>query len=126
MKLFIWDYMPRIDYVAMLKPFAREMRKNMTPQEKHLWYDYLRNCVAQVRRQKQFGRFIVDFYCASAKLVIEVDGSQHYSREGLAYDRERTAYLKGLGLSVIRFTNDDIDNRFESVCKAIEQAISQT
>ena len=117
--------MPKTDYTAMLKPYAQEMRRNMTPQERHLWYDFLRRYPAQFRRQKQFGRFTVDFYCASAKLIIEIDGGQHYSQQGLAYDRERTAYLNGLGLRVVRFTNLEIENQFESVCRCIDLAVDE-
>ena len=105
------------------KTAAQELRKNMTPQEKRLWYDFLKNYPLQFRRQKQFDRFIVDFYCAKAMLVIEIDGSQHYTAQGLAYDKERSDFLQRLGLTVIRFSNDDVNSRFEGVCRAIHQAV---
>ena len=102
---------------------ARHLRKEMTKEERHLWYDYLKNCPVQFRRQKQFGYYIVDFYCASAKLVIEVDGSQHYEPQGKAYDEERSAFLSALDLAVLRFSNRDIDRDFRGVCEQIDNAI---
>lgn len=90
-----------IHYSRNTKQAAQELRKNMTPQEKHLWYDYLRTYPQQFRRQKQIDRFIVDFYCASARLVVEIDGSQHFSPEGIAYDAERTNTLARYGVRVI-------------------------
>ena len=110
-------------YSPKLKPSAQQLRRSMTPQEKQLWFDYLKGYPVQFRRQKQFGRFIVDFYCARAKLVIEIDGMQHSSEQGFAYDSERSNYLRSLGLSVIRFTNRDIDRHFESVCSEIHNEV---
>ena len=100
------------------------LRKNMTRQESHIWYDFLSKYPYRFRRQKQFGRYIVDFYCSKAKLVIEIDGGQHYSDEGFAYDQDRTAYLNGLGLKVIRFTNTEIDQNFNAVCESINEQVN--
>lgn len=107
------------------RPLAQQLRREMTRQEKHLWYDFLKSHPAQFRRQKQFGNYIVDFYCAEHKLVIEIDGSQHYDPEEKAYDRQRTAYLNGLGLRVERFTNHDIDAHFNEVCAMIHKLIHE-
>ena len=108
-------------------PLARVLRKNMTPEEKHLWYDYLKNYPVRFVRQKTMGRYIVDFYCAKAKIVIEIDGSQHYSDKGYEYDVERTEYLeREFGVKVIRFTNTDIANRFAGVCSWIENEVEQS
>ena len=108
-------------------PFAKTLRKNMTPEEKHLWYDFLRDYPVRFMRQKTMGRYIVDFYCAKAKIVIEIDGSQHYSDKGYENDVERTAYLeKEFGVKIIRFTNLDIVNKFEGVCSWIDKEVGQS
>ena len=101
------------------KPHAQRLRREMTPQERHLWYDFLRNCPAQFRRQKQFGPYIVDFYCAEAKLVIELDGAQHYEEDAVAADRKRDETLANLGLQVLRYSNADIGRSFGAVCEDI-------
>ena len=82
---------------------ARRLRREMTPHERKLWYLFLRKYPVKIYKQRIIGKFIVDFYCASAKLVIEVDGSQHYEPQGMAYDVERSAFLSALGLNVLRF-----------------------
>jgi len=115
--------MEKIYYNKTLKPKAQQLRREATPQENRLWYDFLKSYPIQFRRQKQFARYIVDFYCSSAKLVIELDGSQHYTEEGLIHDRARTAYLESLGLHVIRFSNREIEDDFEAVCVAIDRAV---
>lgn len=114
-----------LSYDGRKKPFAQDLRKEMTRQERHLWYDFLHTCPARFRRQKQFGYYIVDFYCAEHKLVIEIDGSQHYDPEDKAYDQQRTAYLNSLGLRVERFSNYDIDNHFNEVCAMISKLIGE-
>ena len=91
----------------------------MTKEEKHLWYAFLKPLPQTVNRQKVIGRYVVDFYCASAKLVIEIDGSQHFNEEGKEKDRERDAYLSNLGITVVRYTNLDIHERFAAVCADI-------
>lgn len=114
-----------IHYSRNTKQAAQELRRNMTPQEKRLWYDYLRTYPQQFRRQKQFDRFIVDFYCASARLVVEIDGAQHFTPEGTAYDSERTNILARYGLRVIRFTNVQIDEQFHGVCCEIDRMVAE-
>lgn len=104
---------------------AQELRKNMTRQEKHLWYDYLRTYPIRILRQKVVGDFIVDFYCAKAKIIIEVDGSQHYMEDGLLYDEKRTRILKTYGLEVFRFSNMDIDKKFTGICQMIDDEINK-
>ena len=104
---------------------AQTLRKNMTKEERHLWYDFLKTYPVQFNRQHPIGQYIVDFYCYQAKLVVELDGSQHYDPEAIAYDKQRTAYLQSQGFSVIRFTNRDIAERFRSVCEAIDIVVNQ-
>ncbi len=98
---------------------AKVLRKNMTKEERHLWYDFLKSLPITVNRQKVIGNYIVDFYIATAKLVIELDGSQHYEDSGIAYDEKRDEYLNSLGIKVLRYSNLDINQRFESVCEDI-------
>ena len=102
---------------------ARRLRREMTPHERKLWYLFLRKYPAKIYKQRIIGRFIVDFYCASAQLVIEVDGSQHYESQGLAYDSERSVFLEALGLEVLRFSNREIDRNFCGVCEQIDMAV---
>ena len=96
-----------LPYKSTLISRAKELRKQATPQENHLWYDFLRSYPVRFQRQKTIDSFIADFYCHAAKLVIEIDGSQHYEQQGQAYDRERTAILEHYGLEVLRFSNRD-------------------
>lgn len=112
-----------LPYNKKLIPRAKQLRKDMTKQERHLWYDFLSKYPVRFQRQKTISGFIVDFYCHSAKLVIELDGSQHYSEEGLAYDEERTKILNTYNLEVIRFSNRDVDTNFNGVCKTIDDKI---
>ena len=109
--------MKAIRYDPAYKPFAQRLRREMTAEERHLWYDFLRGLPVQVRRQKQFGNYIVDFYCARAKLVIELDGSQHFEGKGQQRDRERDAYLESLGLRVVRIDNGELKRNFRGVCE---------
>ena len=104
---------------------ARKLRADMTPQERKLWYLFLKSYPVKVYKQRIVGPYIVDFYCASAKLVVEVDGSQHYDEEAQKKDAERTAYLNRLGLKVIRYSNADINERFDQVCQHIHQTINE-
>lgn len=106
-------------------PIAKALRKNMTKEEKHLWYDFLRAYPIRFSRQKVLGKYIADFYCAEAKLVIELDGSEHYTEEGRQHDEKRTAFLNEYGLTVIRFTNLDIRDRFQGVCLYIDCVVKQ-
>ena len=102
-----------------LTHFSKSLRKNMTKEERHLWYDFLKSLPVTIHRQKTIGNYIVDFYCHSAKLVIELDGSQHYEDKGKIDDIIRDRYLSDLGLKVLRYTNLDINRRFEAVCEEI-------
>ena len=104
---------------------ARRLRREMTPHERKLWYLFLRKYPVKIYKQRIIGKFIVDFYCASAKLVVEVDGSQHYEPQGMAYDMERSAVLLALGLVVLRFSNRDIDRDFCGVCEQIDITIQR-
>ena len=106
-------------YSEDLKPSAQKLRRDMTKEEKHLWYDYLKMFPVQFRRQKQFGIYIVDFFCAHAKLVIEIDGSYHHEARQAQWDKARTDYLNSLGLEVLRFHNADVREHFEGVCTQI-------
>ena len=99
---------------------ARRLRREMTPHERKLWYLFLRKYPVKIYKQRIIGRYIVDFYCAAAKLVIEVDGSQHFEAQGMAYDADRSAFLSDLGLEVLRFSNREIDRYFREVCEQID------
>jgi len=106
-------------YNSKLTPNARNLRKDMTKEERHLWYDYLKQLPVTVHRQKAIGRYIVDFYIASAKIVIELDGSQHYEDTAKHADEERDAYLQSIGCRVLRYSNADVNQKFRSVCEDI-------
>lgn len=106
-------------------PTARMLRKNMTKEEKHLWYDYLRLHPARFSRQKVLGKYIADFYSAKAKLVIELDGSQHFTEKGEIHDAERTAFLEQYGLTVIRIPNWEINTNFNGVCQYLDKTINE-
>ena len=102
---------------------SQDLRKNMTKEERHLWYDFLKTYPIQFKRQYPVGAYIVDFYCYQAKLVLELDGSQHCEPSALEYDRNRSEYLKSQGLYVIRLSNRDITEQFRSVCEMIDTAV---
>ncbi len=104
---------------------AQALRKNMTKEERHLWYDFLKTYPVQIRRQHIIQNYIVDFYCYQAQLVIELDGNQHCTPEGLEYDRRRTALLESQGLKVMRISNLDVMRRFRSVCEGIDLEIQK-
>ena len=106
-------------YNKKLVPNAQELRKNMTAEERHLWYDFLKKLPIPVKRQKNIENYILDFYIPSAKLAIEIDGQQHKLAENREDDRIRDEYLNSLGITVVRYTNDDIRNRFHAVAKDI-------
>ena len=109
-----------------LSPYAKELRKNMTKEERHLWYDFLRSYSERFLRQKVFGNYIVDFYCAKAKLVIELDGSQHYEPSEIEHDRLRSLYLESLGLKVLRIPNNEISRNFRGVCEYIDMEVKKS
>ena len=108
-----------------LTPAAKDLRKNMTEEEKSLWYGFLRTYPVHFYRQRVVGQFIADFYCAKAKLIIELDGSQHYEEKGLQYDAARTSFLEQHGLTVIRVPNSEIKYDFNGVCKRIDMLVKQ-
>lgn len=112
-------------YDRKLKARADYLRKHMTQQEWNLWYFYLRNHKLKWYRQRIIDRFIVDFYCHTAKLVIEIDGGQHYTEQGISYDTERTQVLEGYGLKVLGYTNKQLAYNFQAVCLDIERNLSQ-
>ena len=109
-----------------LVPLAKQLRKEMTKEERHLWYDFLRNHPVRFSRQKILGKYIADFYSAEAKLIIELDGSQHYEDRNMEKDAERTAFLEGYGLTIIRIPNNEISRNFRDVCAAIDVAVRQS
>ena len=109
-----------------LVPFAKQLRKEMTKEERHLWYDFLRAYPARFSRQKVLGKYIADFYSAEAKLVIELDGSQHYEDGNIGKDTERTTFLDGYGLTVIRIPNNEVSRNFRGVCEYIDSAVKQS
>ena len=102
-----------------LTPNAKALRRNMTKQERHLWYDFFKQLPITVHRQKILGNYIVDFYIASAKLVVELDGSQHYDPINRLEDAVRDAWLQNAGYRILRYSNEDSNLRFQSVCEDI-------
>lgn len=112
-----------LEYNKNLIPRAKELRKNATPQENELWYKFLRTYPFRFQRQKTIGQFIVDFYCHEVKLALELDGSQHFTPEGHTYDEARTAAIETFGVTVLRFTKQDIDSQFRAVCTQIDKAV---
>ncbi len=104
---------------------AQTLRRTMTKEERHLWYDFLKNYPVHFNRQKVIGDYIVDFYCTKARLVVELDGSQHYEDDQIANDEKRTEYLMSLGLEVLRVPNNEIWDNFEGVCEGIDFAVKR-
>ncbi len=104
---------------------AKELRKNMTPWERKLWYDFLRKYPVRFQRQKAIGNYIVDFYCAKAQLVIELDGGGHYIAEQTEKDKARTAELESMNLTVLRVCNLEVDNNFDGVCEHIDLTVQK-
>ncbi len=104
-------------------PLARELRRNMTPWERKLWYNYLRGYPVRFQRQKAIGEYIVDFYCAQAQLAVELDGGGHFEAAQLEADRRRTADLEAMGLCVVRFTNAEVNQNFAGVCQMIDMEV---
>ena len=114
-----------LNYSGDLILRAKELRKTATPQERHLWYDFLSRYPVRFQRQKTVGRYIVDFYCHRARLVVELDGSQHYEEQGIARDAERTTYLMQQGLFVLRFSNAEVNREFYAVCEQIDRTVKE-
>ena len=106
-----------------LLPNARRMRRDMTKEENHLWYDFLKSHPLTFKRQQIIGHYIVDFYCAAARLVIELDGEQHGFEENEKYDAKRTIFLEGYDLMVLRFFNNEVNCEFEAVCRTIDAVL---
>lgn len=111
--------MANTTYNKALKPYAQKLRREMTPEEKRLWYQFLNQLPCRAKRQQIIRTFIVDFYIPSARLVIEIDGSQHYEQDAQIRDQERDAALDRLGILVLRYSNSDINQRFRDVCEDI-------
>ena len=111
---------------AQLIPLAKQLRREMTKEERHLWYDFLRSYPVRFSRQKVLGNYIVDFYSAEAKLVIELDGSQHYAENEMQRDAERTAFLACYGLTVVRIPNNEVNRNFRGVCEYIDATVKQS
>ena len=109
-----------------LVPLAKQLRREMTKEERHLWYDFLRSYPIRFSRQKVLGKYIADFYSAEAKLVIELDGSQHYEANALQRDADRTAFLERYGLTIIRIPNNEVSRNFRGVCEYIDAAVKQS
>ena len=116
----------RSKHNKQLVPLAKQLRTEMTKEERHLWYDYLRGYPVRFVRQKILGQYIADFYCAKAKLIIELDGSQHYTEDAMIKDAERTRFLEGYDLRVIRIPNNEVFRNFEGVCAYIDAAVKQS
>ena len=112
-----------LDYNEKNITLAKNLRKNATPQENHLWYDFLSKYEIRFQRQKAIDNFIADFYCHKARLIIEIDGSQHYTEDGKQKDEFRTEILEGYDLKVIRFTNRQINTNFSGVCEYIDATV---
>ena len=104
---------------------ARELRRDMTKEERRLWFDYLRTNPVRFSRQKVLGRYIADFYCAQAGLVLELDGSQHYEPEEQEKDAQRTAYLEKYSIHVVRIPNNEVTGNFRGVCEYIDSLVKQ-
>lgn len=113
------------DYNRANIPIARVLRKNMSPWERKLWYDFLRAYPVNFKRQCPIGDYIVDFYCAQARLVIELDGGGHYTAKQIEKDKHRTEYLESVGLKVLRICNSDIHKNFPGVCEYIDYMVKQ-
>ena len=114
-----------VPYRLKLKTPSRTLRRNPTPAEKKLWFEFLRYLPQKFTRQKPLGQYIADFYCSAQRLVIEIDGDSHFTAQGEEYDQRRSAILQGLGLRLIRFTNLEVMSEFEGVCQRIETALTE-
>ena len=106
-----------------LRKRSQELRRQMTKEERHLWYDFLKTYPVQFKRQYSVGPYFVDFYCYKAKLVVELDGSQHCAPKNVEYDAIRTDYLQKQGFLVLRFSNSDVMTQFRAVCETIDTAV---
>ena len=98
---------------------AQRLRREMTKEERHLWYDFFKPAGIQAHRQKTIGPYIVDFYIASAQIVIELDGSQHFEKTGQCADERRDCHLRSLGMTILRYANNEVNQNFRGVCEDI-------
>ncbi len=114
------------DYNKENIPLAKVLRKNMTPWERKLWYDFLRDYPVRFQRQKAIGNYIADFYCAKARLIIELDGGGHYTPEQARKDEQRTNEMNAMNLTVVRICNLDIDRNFRSVCEYVDRLVQNS
>lgn len=111
---------------TQLTPIAKTLRKNMTKEERHLWYDFLRSYPVRFLRQKVIDNYVVDFYCRKARLIIELDGSQHYEEAALLKDKIRTKILEKRGLTVMRIPNIEVNRNFSGVCEYIDHWVKES
>ncbi|MBO5212027.1 MAG: endonuclease domain-containing protein [Clostridia bacterium] len=114
------------DYNKKIIPLAKALKKNMTPWERKLWYDFLCNYPVRFQRQKAIGNYIADFYCAKARLIIELDGGGHYTTEQRIKDKQRTNELNAMNLTVVRICNLDIDRKFRGVCEYVDRLVQNS
>ncbi len=114
------------DYNKENIPLDKVLRKNMTPWERKLWYDFLRNYPVRFQRQKAIGNYIADFYCAKARLILELDGGGHYTSEQARKDEQRTNDLNVMNLTVVRICNLDIDRNFCGVCEYVDRLVQNS
>ena len=112
-----------LDYRRRRKRSARSLRRDPTPAERKLWFEFLRDLPLRFSRQKPLGNYIADFYCASRLLIIEVDGDSHFTNPGEAYDARRNTALEAQGVRIIRFTNLEVMEQFEAVCQGVRDAL---
>ena len=114
-----------MEQLVKTRKMSQTLRKNTTKEERHLWYDFLKTYPVQFKRQYSLGNYIVDFYCYRAKLIVELDGSQHYEEKTAQYDAKRTAFLQEQGFLVLRFSTADVMARFRGVCELIDRTVKQ-
>ena len=112
-------------YNKDINNIAKTLRKQMTRQERHLWYDFLRNYGVKVYRQRTIDYYVADFYCPAAKLVVELDGGEHYTEKKMLDDEHRTAIINQYGIHVVRIANNEIDNNFYNVCTYLDSVIKE-
>ena len=112
-------------YNKDINNIAKTLRKQMTRQERHLWYDFLRNYGVKVYRQRTIDYYVADFYCPAAKLVVELDGGEHYTEKKMLDDEYRTAIINQYGIHVVRIPNNEIDNNFYNVCTYLDSVIKE-
>lgn len=111
-------------YNGQLKEKASALRKHMTKEERKLWFEFLHTLPVRIYRQKMIGNYIVDFYCAAKKIAVELDGGQHYEEDVIEYDKQRDNYLRELGITVVRYSNRDVNTNFCGVCDDIMRKLS--